>query len=266
MNDLHICFSSRWVMTLAAAAVLTLQPGCRSVQRFPGQKLALPATADGHLEDFSRKITSQLFENGMMIGLGNDEQNLYVFFTPDIRRGQRLPGRAVLTLWLDARGGKAEKLGLVHVGGTTAMTPPPGDRTETRAGEQRPLKIIERRQGRESFIAADGSSGPALRLTSDWGDFTYQLRIPFQGAGAWPGLDVKPNGVIAIGISWKIERPRAPEKESMDHPRGGPGGRGGEKPGRGGMPPDMEGGFGGAPAGAPASKRKIWIQTRVAGS
>ena len=109
------------------------------------------------------------------------------------------------------------------------------------------LKIIDRRQGREAFVAADGSAGPAVRLASDWGDFAYQLRIPFQGAGAWPGLDVKPGQVIAIGLSWKIERPRAPEKESMDRPRGGPGGRGngGGQPGRGGMPPDMEGGSGG---------------------
>lgn len=264
MNDLHIGRSGRWIMALAAAVVLILQPGCRSIQRFPGQKLALPATADGRLEDFSRKITSQLFENGMMIGLGNDEQNLYVFFTPDIRRGQHRPGRAVLTLWLDARGGKAEKLGLVHVSGTAAMTPPSGGRTETRADQQQLLKIIDRRQGRESFIAADGSSGLAVRLASDWGDFAYQLRIPFQGAGAWPGLDVKPDQVIAIGLSWKIERLRAPEKESMDRPRGGRGGGGG-KPGRGGMPPDMEGESGGAHAGAPASKRRIWLQTRVAG-
>jgi len=263
MNDFHIRHSVRWVLALAAAATLILQPGCRSVQRLPGQWLALPAAADGRLEDFSRKMTSQLFENGMMVGLGNDERNLYVFFTPDIRRGQRRPGRAVLTLWLDAKGGQAEKLGLVHVSGTAAMMPPPEGRAETGDDAHQLLKIIDRRQGREAFVAADGSSGLAVRLASDWGDFAYQLRIPFQGAGAWPGLDVKSEQVIAIGLSWKIERPRAPEKESMDRPRGGRGGGGG-KPGRGGMPLDMEGGSGGV-GQAPVNKRKIWLRTRVAG-
>ena len=264
----------RWVLAMAAAAVLILQPGCRSVKRLPGQWLTLPATADGRLEDFSKKMTSQLFESGMMVGLGNDERNLYVFFTPDIRRGRRPPGRAILTLWLDEQGGKAQKLGLVHVSGPAGAVAPPALQAEkpNAAGDppgtaqNQLLRIIDRRSGSEALISGDGLAGPAVRLASDWGDFSYQLRIPFKGAGDWPGLDVKPNGVIAIGFSWKIERQRTREKESRDRLRGGPGGRGsgGGKPGRGGMPPDMEAGSAGA-GQAPVSKRQIWIQTRLAG-
>jgi hypothetical protein len=278
MNDLHPGFPGKWIMVLATAA-LFLQPGCRSVQRLPGQWLALPASADGRLEDFSRKMTSQLFENGMMVGLGNDDRNLYVFFTPDIRRGRRTPGRAVLTLWLDEQGGKARKLGLVHVSGPAGAAAPPGspaEKLDAAAGGDPPgtarqqlLRVIDRRSGRETFIAADGSAGPAVRLASDWGDFSYQLRIPFKGAGDWPGIAAVPGRVIAIGLQWEIKALPAPGKgEGAGGPRRRGAGRG--DPGMG-PPPGLE--EGGPDAGrglpgagqAPASKRKVWLRTAIAG-
>ena len=168
------------IPALIAVALLFLQPGCRSGLTLPGQWLTVPVTAAGGLEDFSRKITSHLFENGMMIGLGNDENNLYLFFTPDFRPGGSQPGRATLTLWLDAQGGQARKLGLIHSFGPVAAAPPPrpgpgqGDDNvvpgppASRAQEL--LKVIDRGQGKETFIPADGSLGPAVRLTNDWGD------------------------------------------------------------------------------------------------
>jgi hypothetical protein len=278
MNHIHPRMA-RWALALAAAASLFLQPGCRSVQRLPGQWLALPATADGRLEDFSRKMTSQLFENGMMVGLGNDDRNLYVFFTPDIRRGQRPPGRAVLTLWLDEQGGKAQKLGLLHVSGPAGAAAPAGPPVEKLnvpamadppgTARQQLLQVIDRRSGREAFIAVDGAEGPAVRLASDWGDFSYQLRIPFKGAGPWPGIAAVPGREIAIGLQWEIKALPAPGKEQGS---GGPRHRGA---GRGdpamGPPPGLE--EGGPEAGrglpgaepAPASKRKVWLRTVIIG-
>ena len=267
----------RWVLAMAAAAVLILQPGCRSVKRLPGQWLALPATADGRLEDFSKKMTSQLFESGMMVGLGNDERNLYVFFTPDIRRGRRPPGRAILTLWLDEQGGKAQKLGLVHVSGPAGAVAPPalpaekpnaaGDPPGT--AQNQLLRIIDRRSGREAFISGDGLAGPAVRLASDWGDFSYQLRIPFKGAGDWPGIVVVPGREIAIGLQWEIKALAAQGKgEGPGSPRRRGAGRG--DPGMG-PPPGLEGGGPevgrGMPGSdqAPASKRKVWLRTAIAG-
>jgi hypothetical protein len=265
-------------MAVAAAAALLLQPGCRSVQRLPGQWLALPASADGRLEDFSRKMTSQLFENGMLVGLGNDESNLYVFFTPDIRRGRRAHDRAVLTVWLDEQGGKARKLGLVHVSGPAGAAAPPATQEEKRnaaandppgSDRQQLLRVIDRRSGREEFIAVDGSAGPVVRLANDWGDFSYQLRIPFQGAGLWPGIAAVRGREIAIGLQWEIKALAAPGKgEGSGGPRRRGSGRGG--PGMG-PPPGLEGGGPedgrGLPGAeqAPASKRKVWLRTTIAG-
>lgn len=255
--------TGRNVLVMLAAAALSLQPGCRSVQAFPGQRLAL---TDAQLEDFSKLITSHLFENGMMVGVGNDDRCLYIFFTPDIRHRQRPPGRAQLTLWLDEAGGKAKVLGLVHISGLAGKTiPPPAPAPETdkesfsgpAANGSAPalLKIVDNRRGKEFFISSDGSQGPAVRLAADWGDFAYQWRIPFRGAGDWPGLKGEAGRAIGIGLLWQIEALSRPGKTPG---RGGPG----MEP-----PPGMEGG--GPPRGRgmglekmPA-KRSLWLKTAL---
>jgi hypothetical protein len=274
------------ILAMIAVSVLLAQPGCRSPLAVPGQWLTAPAGANGQVEDFSKKLTSQLFENGMMVGVGNDEHYLYIFFSPDIRHQQRPPSRARLSLWLDEDGGKAKKLGLLHVSEPTLEKMPrpetqgknagrgagnPAEQPSMPPDRQAPqslLKIIDRESGKELFIAADGSMGPAVRLAGDWGDFAYQWRIPIQGAGDWPGLDCKPGKAIGIGLIWKIESlmKKADRERLGGGPGpGGPGGPGRPGGGQGGMepPPGMEGGGGMFPGNAP-SKRQIWIKTVLA--
>ncbi|GEM_PF-892545 len=281
--------TNRCAVLLAAGIAFSLLASCRSLPRLPGQWLDLPARPQGPLEDFSRRITSQLFENGMMIGVGNDERNLYVFFTPDIRGTRREPGSVRLSLWVDARGGKARRLGLEHVSKAPLRAIPPGgppgnsspgaparegDRDDKarppgganpREGTSAPrpaqalLKVIGPEKDKETLIAADGSQGPVVRLASDWGDFSYQLRLPIRGSGAWPGLDIRPGQTFAIGLSWEIDIPRGDDKGRMKRPPGGPGGsrRSGGGPGMG-----VE--HGGMPGEPPASKRKVWVKAVLA--
>ncbi|HEX7502111.1 MAG TPA: hypothetical protein VF451_01710 [Acidobacteriota bacterium] len=263
----NICSrTGRNALVMIAAAAVFLQPGCRSAQAIPGQRLSL---TDTQREDFSRQITSHLFENGMMVGVGNDDRCLYIFFTPDIRHRQRPPSRVQLTLWLDENGGRAKRLGLVHVSGPTGQRPqrrgdapemnkepPPGPAASGTAPEL--LKIINNGQGKDFFASTDGSQGPVVRLAADWGDFAYQLRIPFQGAGDWPGLKGDPGRVIGIGMLWQIESLAGPGKNDGEHPRGGPGM---------GLPPGMEGN--GPPPGrgmgaeSIPNKRSLWLKTTL---
>ena len=272
------------LLLAAIAAAVCLQPGCRSLTALPGQRLDLQDAAQGRPDDFSKKITSHLFESGMMVGVGNDDRNLYVFFSPDIRHARRPPGRARLFLWIDGQGGTARKLGLEHASGPIVQETPPGgpgpdaggnfeEKLLARpvsppgAGAQELLKVIDRQGGKEAFISADGSQGPAVRLASDWGDFAYQLRIPIQGSGDWPGLGIRPGQAFSIGLMWKFEAlPAAGKKQFPGGRPGGPGGRGpGGGPGMGGAPPDMEGGPGiGRPGEKPATKRKIWLKAVLA--
>jgi hypothetical protein len=255
----------RTVLLMIAIAALSLHPGCRSAQAIPGQRLSL---TDAQLKDFSKQLTSQLFENGMMIGVGNDDRCLYIFFTPDIRHRQRPPSRVQLTLWLDENGGKAEKLGLVHISGlagekmpAAAIAPemkkenPPGPAALGNAPAL--LKIVDNRQGKEFFISSDGSQGPSVRLAADWGDFAYQWRIPFRGTGDWPGLKDDPGRVIGIGLLWQIEALPGPGKNAGERPRSGPG-RGGPGMEGNGPPPGRGMGLEKIPA-----KRSLWLKTRL---
>ncbi len=284
----HVMRSRSLPFWAAISAAFITQAGCAGALRFPGQWLAGARSADGRLEDFSRSLTSHLFENGMMVGLGNDADFLYVFFTPDMRRGRVRPGRARLTVWFDVQGGRARRLGLEHV----SAGPGPGHEPEAgmpgeEAGRPHPetapgpaggaergpapqrdrefLKVIDRAGGREAFIALDGSQGPALRLDSGWGDFTYQLRIPFRPTGDWPGLNAKAGQVLAVGFDWQAERRHEPRGRGMEPPRGGPedGGPAGGGPGMGGMPPGGVMGAEGMPGTAPLGRRRAWVQTTI---
>jgi len=254
--------TGRSILAMLTAATLSLQPGCRSARAIPGQRLAL---TDMQLLDFSRQITSNLFENGMMVGVGNDERYLYIFFTPDIRHRQRPPSRAQLTLWLDQNGGRAKKLSLVHISGLAREKIPPGTAPEMN-GKNPPepaalgsapalLKIVDIRRGKEFFISPDGSQGPSVRLEADWGDFAYQWRIPFLGAGDWPGLKGDPGRVIGIGLHWQIEALAGPRKNAGERP-----GRRGAVMEGGGPPPGRGMGLEKIPA-----KRSLWLKTTLLG-
>jgi hypothetical protein len=272
----------------ALVAVLLTFPGCRSLLTIPSQRLAIPPREDGRLEDFSKNITSQLFENGMTVGIGNDDRNLYVFFSPDIRLQRRRPGRATLTVWLDDGGGKARKLGLAVVSDTALPGRRAGEKEPEIKGEEPPapqgppaeptaerlaqplLKIIDRQDNKETLILADGSLGPCARLSSDWGDFAYQLRIPLQAAanGDWPGLHPAPGKAIGIGLFWKIDSIGSARKDGSERfqgepPPGGAEGDGQEMGPPGGM---RRGGHGrgpgrGFPGDNSTRKRTIWLKT-----
>ena len=276
----HARMGKKFIVLLAVAAFLATA-GCHSLQNIPGQWLTAPANADGRLEDFSKKLTSHLFENGMMVGVGNDERSLYIFFSPDIRHRQRPPSRASLTLWIDEKGGNAKRLGLVFVSDQERpKMPPPESRpvglkdlTGGPAGWQPPpptapaaavMKIVDSKSGKETFISADGSLGPAVRLADDWGDFAYQWRIPLRATagGEWPGIGSQPGEWIGIGLLWEIDPlPGFGKKELSGRFPGGPGQGGHEM----GPPPGMGGSRGpGAPRDHFKSKRKIWLKTRLA--
>jgi hypothetical protein len=274
----------RKALVMIAAAAICLQQGCRSAQAIPGQWLA---ASDTKLEDFSKQITSHLFENGMMVGVGNDDLCLYVFFTPDIIHRRRPPSRAQLTLWLDGNGGKAKKLGLVHISEPSGQKMPrpgtlaeksgenptgPGDRPAARPDEPASalLKIIDPMRGKELFITLDGSQGPAVRLAADWGDFAYQWRIPFRATGDWPGLNVGPGRVIGIGLLWQIKALAGSGKKDGERPGGGPPG-GADRGGPGmGPPPGMESyeqlPGRGMSAESSSARRTIWLKMVLAKS
>ena len=183
--------------------------------------LTVPADSQGQMEDFSKNITNHLYENGLLVGVGNDEKYLYILFSPDIRHHARPPGRAHLTLWLDGSGGKAGKYGFIYTrhyfpegkdgsgpGGPYAA--PEHSDAEIRkppAVIEPLLQFIDKSAKKQTFLPADGSQGPQIHFSSDWGDFVYAWRIPLiEGIKEnFFGLAAKPGQAIGISLLWEIK-------------------------------------------------------------
>jgi hypothetical protein len=261
-------------------AMALLFSSCRSLEPLDSKWLSVPQNGSGQMEDFSKSITSHLYENGLLVGAGNDEKYLYIFFSPDIRHYERLPSLASLTLWLDKTGGKAKDYGFIY---TRAYFPEgikinkPG--REHEPAEQNPprpdkpparseplLQFIDGINNKQVYLASDGSEGPQVHFSSDWGDFVYAWRIPLRDEGREDisGLAARPGQAIGIGLCWESKALRDFNKSAGNESAGS---------GPEGAPPPGRGGRGGMGAGSPGpgadfveppGNRKIWLKITLA--
>jgi hypothetical protein len=254
---------------------------CRSIETINSQWLNVPIDSHGQMKDFAKNITSHLYENGLLAGVGNDEKYLYIFFSPDIRHHARPPSRARLTLWLDGGGGKARKYGFIYTkpyfpegtGGTRlGAKQEPHELNDT--GISKPpalseplLQFIDTSNKKQTFLPSDGSQGPQIHFSSDWGDFVYTWRIPLieEIKDNFFGLAAKPGQAIGIGLVWEI-KPLFDSKKTAERPGAGFGPSDGGGGGTGGPPGAMgRGGPGpGAAFARPPASRKIWLKIILA--
>jgi hypothetical protein len=263
---------------------------CSSLETMNSQWLTVPIDSHGQMEDFARKITSHLYENGLLVGTGNDEKYLYILFSPDIRHQIRPPSRAHLALWLDTDGNKARKYGFIYTRtyfpeGTDETRPggPYAQPEHSDTGIKKPLAVIEpllqlidEYNKKQTYLLTDGSQGPQIHFSSDWGDFAYTWRIPLieETKENYFGLAAKPGQAIGVGLLWEIkplfdlkktaDRPGAgfgPGSDGSDGPPGGSGGGKGGPPG-GGM--GRRGPGPGADFTELSASRKIWLKIILA--
>jgi hypothetical protein len=255
---------------------------CRSLETMNSKWLTVPVDSQGQMEDFTKKITSRLYENGLLTRVGIDEKYLYILFSPDIRHYERPASRASLTLWLDAGGNKTRKYGFIYT-----MTHFPentdGNRPErenappelNNTGISKPpaiseslLQFIDKSDKKQTFLPADGSQGPQIHFSSDWGDFVYAWRIPLIAGSKenFFGLAAKPGQAIGIGLLWEIKplidskkRAALPVSDfaAIDDDGSRMGGRQGGGVGRGGQEP-------GADSVELPTSRKIWLKIILA--
>lgn len=257
---------------------ILLFSSCRSLETISSQWLTVPIDSHGQMEDFAKNITSHLYENGLLAGVGNDEKYLYILFSPDIRHHERPPSRAQLTLWLDGSGRKAGKYGFIY-----NRTYFPEGMDSTRPGRQHApselndtgiskppafieslLQFIDKFSKKQTFLPPDGSQGPQIHFSSDWGDFVYAWRIPLLAEikENFFGLAAKPGQAIGIGLIWEIKplldsiKPDGRPTAGFAPPDGS-GGRMGGGMGRGGQGPGID------LTELPAS-RKIWLKIILA--
>lgn len=250
-----------------------------------------PASADGRILDWERKLPVTKIGDALIVGFCNDADDLYILFSPDWTLDARRPLSARLTLRLEPGGDKARTLELDYSGtvpnrpgmqpgaggpppDAASGSPPqgapgsppgtaPGGRTPDRpgaapangpgmeAGEQLKLRVGS---GEWTALPTDGSRGPRVQRDDSWGACTYRWRIPLRAdaGGGRTGLALKAGETVTVGIYWA---PKHGEKGEPSRPRMYDGGLGGDGDMPGGeMAGARHGGMGvgmGPPPGAP---------------
>lgn len=230
-------------------AGILLFSSCRSLDTLSSKWLSISRLEDGRMEDFSKSITSHLYENGMLVGVGNDEKYLYIFFSPDIRHYERPPSLASLTLWLDGHGKKAREYGFIYSRACFRESDPGGRVGREHAGQEKKdaprrkptmlseplLQFIDRPNKKQLFLNPNGSQGPQVHFSSAWGDCVYSWRIPLidQNKENVIGLNAKPGQTVDIGLLWEI-KPLLASHKADGHSGAGSEAGGAARPGRGG--------------------------------
>ncbi len=253
-------------LTSITLAALIFEAGCRT-QEVTSHWLAEPIQVDGKMSEWRDIPTTYFEDEGAVLGLGNDDKNLFIHFrftNPAWAQAIRMTG---LTLWIDANGKKDKDMGIRFYGGpslTELMAARGGGRLDNLPQEQKQLLLEREAQAGDKFIffdesyyveasiPTDGSKGPAAKYDTSMGFYSYEFSVPLQeSAVQFYGLGVQPGQTICLGAEWGDMRV-------------GCGGIRGKPPGgMGGRPGGIGGGRGGGSRELP-EKQEIWVKTQLA--
>ncbi len=262
--------SKAWYGLLICVLIISL--GCKSIE-VEGHYATSAIQIDGQMFDWTDIPYTTFDDEGAVLRLCNDQDNLYIYLRLKDAKMARLIRLTGLTLWLDAAGKKREDISLTYYGGPTPeeIGEQPGGSfggnmpSEMRAKfekmtAEKENKFIyyNRKKVIEVELPRDGSVGPAVDYDGSRGFFSYEFKIPLSdtlyGLGAVPGRE------ICIGAVWGD---LGDLKNTMSERSGGPGGgRGGGKGGGGGRRGGSSGGI--RPGGMELpEKQEIWLKTWI---
>lgn len=285
------CFSTSLKFIISALIIITIAAGCK-MQEVVGCWASGPIKIDGQRSEWT-KIPATYFEDqDVAIGLCNDNDYLYLFFSFNNQTWARAIQSTGLTLWLDGEAKKNKDLGICYKGGPTPDKMGMGDRPNMPEGreqnedmpddfaekmkerqeEQEQLSkiitVINNKIDREDIIPSEGPDGPAVAFNLSKDIYTYEFRLPLAGGGLGQyGFGANQGEFVSIGAEWG-------EMEMGDgnRPEGMGGGRSGGGPGGGGgMPGGCGGGRGGGGPGGgepgggmqQSEKQEFWIKTQL---
>jgi len=230
---------------------------------------------DGQRTDWENLPFSYFEDEDVVLGLSNDNDNLYIFFSFRNKQWARMIHLSGLTLWLNGEGKKNKDWGIRFRGGPEMPGNMRDDRPEgtpfdPMAGMDYKAEppgaafvILDEYNDRELTIDTAGADGPAVGIALANDIFTYEFRIPFTSDGNDIfKLIAEPGSKICIGSQWGGMNQDA-MKEMGGKIGGPPRGSGGMPGGGGGMP---GGGRMGGPGGdrQMPEEREIWVQTVLA--
>lgn len=240
--------------------------GCKS-QRVGCPWTAHPMAIDGQRTDWNDVPFTYFEDQDVVLGLSNDDDNLYVFFSFKNPQWARTIQMSGITLWIDGAGKKNKEWGLRYRGGPEM----PGDSRERFQDKSMemgaPFAIISKIKDQEYIVDTSGADGPAVSASISNDIYTYEFRIPIMSSdndlyksAATPGQ------IIGIGSEWGA-MPEKRKRPEGGRPGGGDGFPGGSGGGIGGGRPG--GGMGGGPLGGGRGmqmpeKQEIWVKAALA--
>ncbi len=272
-------------LALALAVAALVAASASEVQKIGGKWAAEAPKIDGDHAEWSGSL-SVLGTTPVSIGVKNDGEWLYLCVVTSDPGTRTLLTRGGFTIWWDPAGGEKKAMGIMMpplVTGTPVYRQeppddgrPPGDGASRRSVRMvEPIVYIEaigpgkddRRRYEMDYANKIGIEAAAGQPE---GSLVYEFRIPLAATGSQP-FAVQSGPGRAIGLRF----------ETGEMPRGGGGGREGERPGgghggysgiggRGGMG-GYGGGYGGygggsrSEYGAPQAKPvKLWTVVQLA--
>jgi len=205
--------------------------------------------ADGRMADWNDIATTYLEDQEAVVGLANNDENLYVmvrFRNPMWARTIHMSG---LTVWLNAEGGKDRDFRLTFLGGPSmeqirqadsgsfGSPRDGGGQSPDRMGRgmtPKPDQLTCFIEGRivEKPIPCDGTEGPSAAGAYDHDFYVYEFKIPLQESAVRSyGLGVEPGATIGIGAEWgEMTRPERPVGDRRGGGMGGGRSGGMERP------------------------------------
>lgn len=248
---------------------------------------------DGKYADWEGIAQYTLEDQNLVMGLANDETNLYLMFRGNDEQMARRIQMMGVTVWLDKENKKQKNYGICYTGSTDIhISRRPEMATDDRKSkelDERMEKMRSKRRenlpgtGRIFIIQGDKKTeraeisveGPAAGSAYNDGVFCYEFKLPIP-MGVKNGKELK-LGLELGGMSKEDrnamrkemggmrgdgERPDRGERPDGDM-GGRPGGRGGRPGGMGGRPGGMRGGEG--PTGtAGFEKQEVWFTVVLA--
>jgi len=268
----------KWVIGMLVIGLLPAY-GCKGDQEVVCSRADGLIVVDGQMKDWEELPTTYFEDQGVVLGLSNDDDNLYIMFRFRDKKWARTIRMSGITFWIDSEGKKGKNFMLKYRGGPKMSELISRDNSMSEKMKERMVKMdtamidelscAVKDRIVEMPIKLDGSNGPAVAFDSDHSFFVYEFKIPLkESVVRYYGIGAEEGAPITIGANWG--------KMDLGQMRGmkSGGGRGGGPPG-GSMPGGMGGGRGGGMGGGPPGgmggerpempeEQEVWLKTTLA--
>ncbi len=189
-------------------AATLLAGGCGGVASLTSSTPAEPVVVDAQLNEWGGKLHALNRNDGLLIGMQNDDERLYLSLSTRNVASIGSIMRAGLVIWFDPAGGKKQTFGIRFPLGVSMDDTGNRRLSDDAAGD----RVRIRRSTEEmEIIGADGQTmrrnkdaipGISAAIEADRGVLTYEIAVPLVPAsGVLYAIGAEPGQQIGVGIA-----------------------------------------------------------------